>query len=216
MRFYCIQSLVVFALLIGGQETQPTTAQVEKKPQTNSSSKEQKKRKQTIALSKAEVIGFIREHHPELEELLITLEKSRPDRYNAAIRNLSRSIVRIQKLKDEESDKYNGALRQWKIKSRIHLAAVQLGVEESPQHREQLEKLIVQNVDHRKRQLELEAKRLRKRLANIEKQLNVIEQKRDQEIEKQMLAADELVNRVRASRPRKANPNKNARQKKDK
>lgn len=191
MKFLLIP-LVGLLLLIGNTSTahaQAGDAGAAKSPPPSASRKARnksraKERERIGPQRQQKLLGFVREHHPELENLLKTLQEKRPDKYRSAIRALNQSYERLLQLEGDPK-KYHAALRNWKLKSRIDLLAARIAIKDNPQQREKLKKLVAQHVDARANQLRAEKKRLEQRMAKIDQQLARVGQNREQEVERQ-------------------------------
>ncbi|MCH2182259.1 MAG: hypothetical protein MK108_09665 [Mariniblastus sp.] len=117
---------------------------------------------------RAALFVFVKDHHPELTRLLKSLEKSRPRQFEVAMRSLSNSYQRLETLQSQGKTKqYEAALEQWKLSSRIKLAAAQVAVKDTPPNRRKLETLIARQYDSRMEALVAEQGRLRERLERV-------------------------------------------------
>ncbi len=131
-----------------------------------------------------ELLTFVKEHHPELERLLQTLEKNRPEKYRMAMRGLSQSVDRIKAIENEPV-RYQAALRNWKLKSRIDLLAARIALKDDPELRAELRELISQSAEMRSKQLQMESRRARQRVRRIEQQLARLNDNREREVDRQ-------------------------------
>src|SRR5690606_37639476 len=74
----------------------------------------------------ADVLEFVREHHPELADLLKQLKDSRPKEYQKAVRDLSRVRERLFAMRKTDDHRYDLELAIWKAQTRIQLLAAKL------------------------------------------------------------------------------------------
>lgn len=142
-----------------------------------------------------ELLEFIREHHPELEKLLLTLERKRPPRFQSALRGIDATVTRLDALRDDP-ERYETALEDWKLKSRIELLAARIAIEDRPEWRDQLTVLIESRLQRRQEQLQTERERLEKRLERLNQQLAKIDDDEAAEVERQVTAT---IRRLRNS-----------------
>ena len=196
--FACLLTLPFFWQVEKTQDSKSEPRVQSSKPIKASGKKSQSKKGQSKkSLSQEAVVDFVREHHPALEGLLAELKKSSPARYRNAMKGLTRSVQRVMAHKSKDSEKYQHALNRWKMDSRINLLSIRMGVENRPELRDDIKLWIEKRVDQRKIQLEAEASRLRKRLAAVEAQIKIQDEKREQEIDRQLKSADDLARRFK-------------------
>ena len=129
------------------------------------------------------VRAFAATELPELDALLSRLEKS-PPQYQAAIRDLSRQYLRLQKLRErKQTRRYDEELQRWKLDARIQIAAARLAqtqrLDEPGEVNESAERALAAAITakssfeqeilrQRKRALEAELKSVRTRLERLE------------------------------------------------
>lgn len=151
--------------------------------------------KKQPALSEADesaAMAFAREHHPELAELLTQLNTSNRAEYERAIRELSQTSLRLQRVKTQTPDRYDAALAAWKLDSRIRLLAARGSMSEDPAVEAELKAALKDRVALRLRELNAERDRLTGRLSKIEEQIKSIETNPE-------AAAERDLQRVKAS-----------------
>lgn len=154
---------------------------------------------------KAELMGFVEEHHPQLRRLLNELEERHPDKHATALRSLYRKYERVQRF-ENDPDKYEAALMQWKLNSRIDLTAAQVSLKDSPELRDELKQLVLKRLDARHEQLVGELARARQRIERIESQLERLDTDREAEVERQINAAVKAVRNMGAKERKNAKP----------
>lgn len=146
--------------------------------------------KSTPGMTKAReaaALAFVREHHAELEELLIQLGESQPKQYEAAIRDLFRTSERLAAFHERDSDRYAMELTTWKLNSRVQLLSARLLM--TPADKQLREKLKQAMLDHaavRRELLTLERERVTKRLDKIEAQIKSIDQGAERMVDRQI------------------------------
>lgn len=128
---------------------------------------------------------FVRNHHPELESILKKLRDGQRRKYNEAMKGLDQSVAKLEKVEERSPNRYEAALENWKLESRIKVAAARLKLNESKAAREKLESLISSLFDSTLRRLKEDrtnmAERLKKmdqRIAEMESDRSIIIQRR--------------------------------------
>ena len=114
---------------------------------------------------------FVREHHPELAHLLDQLQKSRPEEFQNAIRQLVPQVQSIQRLRERAPARYSTQLAAWKLDSEIRLLIARWARNPDPQIESQIRELVHQRQQSRQTELESEQKRLEEQLHKVNEQL---------------------------------------------
>ncbi len=167
---------------------------------------------------KAALNQFVRQNHPQLMKLLKQLEKQDPGKYQIAMRGLLRDYERLESFRDNE-ERYKNGVRDWTLKSQIHLAAVKYAMNESPAQKKVLTALVNKQLNIRRDQLNAEAERLKKRMSRIDENLKRIDSNRAAEIDRLVDVATNSVKRALISKkddrskPNKAKPPNEAKKK---
>ena len=134
----------------------------------------------------AAVVEFLREHHPELAELLVPLRLNRPKDYQRAIRDLAKACERLSNIQEEDDEQYEAELQSWVVKSRIHLVVARLSMNDSGELRDELRKLLQEQMDVRLQLLRIERDRQAARLAKLDEQIRELANTRHAHVEKQL------------------------------
>lgn len=195
-------ALMVWIVAGGSLQAQERSVQDQK-----SSSEKSQASKQQLPISKArrnELMNFVHDNHPELKPLINSLRKKRPVQYNAAMRSLNKAVTRLNQLEIRQSEqRYNQALRDWRLQSRIQLLSAQLSIKDTPARRKQLEKLITRRIDNRISQLNAEIEKTQKRLDRLTGLVTETEVNRTADIHRQFQAAIRSAERIKLSRQKK-------------
>lgn len=167
---------LVAALLAARAETASAQAPpTGEKPgtQVNSGRQSQSKSPKTIsAEDQKSTLDFIAEHHPELYHLLEQLQKSRPDEFRSALRELVPQTQAIIRMRDRLPARYPTQLAAWKRDSQIRLLMARWSRSQDPQIETQVRELIAQRHKDRTAELQTEQQRLSEQLRKVEEQLN--------------------------------------------
>jgi hypothetical protein len=134
----------------------------------------------------ADVLEFVKEHHPELAELLSQLKDRRPKEYQKALRDLSRVRERLFAMQKNDNGRYELELSVWKAQTKIQLLAARLQMDDTPEMREQLRAALNEQADMRIELLKHERSVVQDRLGKIDEQIKRLDQERSAAIEKQM------------------------------
>lgn len=136
----------------------------------------------------AAAIAFAVEHHPELVPLLERLRTEAPAEFAAAVADLDRSRERLAKLLDRQPEKYEAALADWRISSRIRLALARFSTSPSATAEQELRQLIRLRAEGRLAPLRAERDRIAGRLEKIDAQLDAFDSDPDAAVAKEFEA----------------------------
>jgi hypothetical protein len=118
-------------------------------------------------------LTFVREHHPELAELLEQLKAMKPDQYQKAIAELAQTSRALANLKKNDVRRYRAALDVWKARSRAELLAAETvgtpGAEQEGRLRAAVENQLAAEIRQQRLDRELLKERLKKLDATIER-----------------------------------------------
>lgn len=123
----------------------------------------------------AAALKFAQLHHPELEKLLVHLEKSNPAEYKRAVRRLYQDSERLARTAERSPERHELELDAWKLDSRIRLLVARMSMSDNVELDGQLKSLLHERVQLRLQQLQSERERLQARLANIDESISQIE-----------------------------------------
>lgn len=168
-----------------GSDERPATkqaAQKKKRAKKNNGSQLTEKRRQVLE-------DFVGAHHPELESILKKLRDGQPRKYNEAMKGLDQSVAKLEKVREKSPNRYDRVLENWKLESRIKVAAAQLKLNESEAAREKLESLISDLFDSTMRRLQEDRANLVERLEKIDRRIAEMETDRATIIERRIKSA---------------------------
>jgi hypothetical protein len=139
----------------------------------------------------AAAMAFVKQHHPELVELLVYLKENRPAAYEQAALDLFRTSERLAQQKEINLDRYENDLALWKVESRIELLAarIKMAGPDSPEGEslvEQLKGLLEERHDLRAERLLHERQRITERVEKIDRQLETMAANREQAIQREL------------------------------
>ena len=140
-------------------------------PAKTKSEKTPKVPKTVSARDQQAAMEFVREHHPELAHLLEQLQKSRPDEFLTAIRQLVPQTQAIQRLRERAPARYPAQLEAWKRDSEIRLLIARWARSQDPQLETRIKELITQRQTTRQTELKAEQQRLEEQLLKVQEQL---------------------------------------------
>jgi len=125
---------------------------------------------------------FVTKHHPELATMLRQLEKEQASSFQKAILGINRSVSKVELVKRRNPKRHLEVLRQWKIDSRIKVAAAQMKLKDSQENREKLEGLITELIDFNIERLKQERQQTIERLVQLDERIAESESGRDEAI----------------------------------
>ncbi|QDU97343.1 hypothetical protein [Lignipirellula cremea] len=134
----------------------------------------------------AAALSFVREHHKQLADLLVALERTNQREYKRAIRDLSRHCERMAQVRERDPRLYALELESWKSRSRIQLLVARLRMDESPEFRQQLRDELEKLADQRLALLKHSQARLQERLNTVERQIEEHTRNRESLIDTQL------------------------------
>ena len=153
----------------------------------------------------AELLGFAKQHHPEILPLLDFLKTKRPKKFDKVINRLNRDVNKLEKVKQRSPEAYQAGLAAWVNQSQTQLYAAQFKVaadqETADKLREKIKLLVTENIDARIESLERERAKAQAKGDRLEK---VIEKQK---------AAREATIRKRVNGVTKRDPNMNKKNK---
>lgn len=159
----------------------------------------QVKKKSPDAEREEAAIVFVREHQPELLELLKRLKGTKEKDYQQAIRELSRDSQRIEALKEKDPKRFEQEVRAWQLDSRIRLLTAKLSLEDRPELQEDLKAALAERADLRLEQRKLDRERVAARLTKLDEEIAALVKNREDDLKKTF---DRLVRAAERARPK--------------
>lgn len=164
---------------------------------------------------------FAATHHPELGELLGRLESYDEPSFVEAIQELLRTMDRLEKLSEKNTERGRVELEDWKLTSRIRLLAARLAMAdalpvENPEAsssaiKQEIRKLLIERAELRKSSLTAERQRLQDRLEKVNRQLSELSERERQNIERELdrleANASQAKTRQKAAQKEKSSQN---------
>jgi hypothetical protein len=149
----------------------------------------------------AAAMAFVREHQPEVADLLERLKANRPVQYRRAAQQLFRSSEQVARWKDRDHERYDLELKAWKTTSRIQLlmarATMASDKAASDEFDASLRAALVEQQETRIALRKLERDRLAHRLAAADKDVARLTADRDAAVEKQLVSLHENLENSR-------------------
>ena len=154
----------------------------------------------SVASSDRDAWRLARQHLPELLPVLEYLREHEPERYERAMRELGRSVKRLEAQAKRGPVFHDNALRQWQVRGRIDLIRARLKVRPSETDRRRLQAEL-------RRQKEIEWERLQLDRAALVERESAIRQRLAQttqlaeRVRRQREELDRAIERLGAERP---------------
>ncbi len=151
------------------------------------------------------VFEFVKEHQPEMADLLTFLKKKKSKDYHEAMRESRKVRERLMSIKDRDPEMYTVELAVWKNSAQIRLLAAaasakgKLGEED----RAKLEELIKHENELNIQRLTLEKARLESRLQQLSQQLSRREEQADSVVTKSLKVWEARIQRSGAKSKKK-------------
>lgn len=150
------------------------------------------------------VTQFVKEHQPELADLLDFLKSKKPKDYNEAMRESRKVRERLLGIKDRDQELYEVELAIWKNSAQIRLLVASVSARSnklSNEDRDRLSQLVTRENELSIQRLKLEKVRLESRLNQMSQQLERREEQADSLISKSMKNWETRIER--AGKPKK-------------
>lgn len=149
----------------------------------NSSGPAEKKKTEITDADRAHVLQFAKENHPELAGLLEQLQKSRPDEFAKAVRELHLQVRALDRIRERSPARYEEQLNGWKRDSKIRLLMARWAKKNDPALEQEIRTLLTERRESRLVQLKSERERLNQLQRKIDEQLLDLEQPMQQQID---------------------------------
>lgn len=191
MKNFLYLKFGLVVVIFFGVGVESSTAQ---QKQSRSANVSEQRTPEETAQRQATLMEFVDEHHPDLKRLLRLLEERKPGQYRKAIRSLSRQFDRLQTVKKRDPNKYEIALRYWKVQSRVEVLSARVALNGPEKFEEKLKELIRQKQEIRIELQKYELAKLEQRVEKIRENLRKTQGTMDREVERQF---NSILNRSR-------------------
>ena len=131
-------------------------------------------------------MAFVKQHHPELIQILNTLKAGDPRGYQRAVRDLHRTSERLISIRERVPQRYDLELKIWKAKSRSALLATRYKMTKDDSIRKELRSVVDSQIDLQLELLKRDVARHQERLDKLNKQMRDLNKARKQLVEKQV------------------------------
>jgi hypothetical protein len=144
-------------------------------------------------------LAFVREHHPELAELVLQLKPMKPTEYQKAVRELAQVSRTLGDLKGRDPKRYEFGLNAWKARSRVQVLSARLAsaIAPNPDLESQLRHAIEEQVDQEILRMRYERAMAEERLKRVRENLERAETRHDQMIENRFRAQLKAAEKAR-------------------
>lgn len=157
----------------------------------------------------AAALTFVRQHHPELADLLTRLKDRRPQEYQKAIRDLFRVSERLALSNEQQPARYELELQEWKLASRIQLLAARMSMNGSPALEQELRGLLADQLEVHRQLVKFNYDRAATRAAALAAELEDIEARKAVLVDERYQQAMKSVG-VKKQSPRPSGSGKSA------
>ncbi len=148
----------------------------------------------------AAALSFVRQHHPELGDLLAQLKSGNKREYQRAINELFTTSERLALGQERDPLKYELDLRIWKIDSRIRLMAARMSMTEGDLLQGELKELLLEKMDVQLELQLLERQRVATRMEKLDASIERLKKQREAEAQKSL---SRLMQDIQKTRPAK-------------
>lgn len=172
---------IIFAVLLAAVVVRPATAQ------------EKPKKSAVTPAQETAAREFAQEHHPELAEILERLESSDRPSYEKAVRDIAATSERMSKLREADAERYELAVHNWTLDSRVRLLTARLTMSDDPELRGRLKELLHERQDGRLALLKLDRQRTTAKLEKLEAQIEELERDGDAAVDRDLARIERNV-----------------------
>lgn len=147
----------------------------------------------------AAALAFVREHHPELAELVLRLKPMKPVEYQRAIRELARVSKNLAAIAARNPRLYELSLSTWKARSRVELVTAKLASASgpSPQLESELRQAVEDQLENEIRQQTFERDQAAERVKKLSDNVGRLESRRTSLVESRYQASVKKAQRAR-------------------
>jgi hypothetical protein len=128
---------------------------------------------------------FATQHHPELARLLEQLEKSRPNEFVRAIRDLNKQLQQLEITREKNPTRYDAQLESWKLESQIRVLTARWSLSRDAELETQVRGLLKQRREAKMAQLKADKERLLEQQRKIDEQLTALSDPMDAQVDKE-------------------------------
>jgi len=200
-RCAVLGSILLLTSLAYGDDEPP--ARKEKPEAVQKSAKAEAKpakKKSADAEHEDAALLLVREHHPDLVELLKRLKGTKEKEYQQAIKELYRESERLEAARQRDPERYKLELRAWQLDSRMRLLTAKLSLEDRAELQEDLKAALGERADVRLAQKKLERERLTARVQKLDDEIANFASQRDADLKRNF---DRLLRTAEKARPKR-------------
>jgi hypothetical protein len=132
-----------------------------------------------------QTMDFIKSHHPELATLLDVLRTTDLAKYDAAIKDVSKVIKRLEAARKRDQKIYELEIESWKIQSKIDLLLAKGMAKDKSFNESDLKQLLENRVDNQMQRTNREIELIDQRRASLIESMNKLKTARQSQVEKQ-------------------------------
>jgi len=181
--------LQTFVAQASADEKKPETNKPEEKARVAESGKpeqvDKKSRSEKSEADRKAAMEFATQHHPELARLLEQLEKSRPNEFARAIRDLNQQLQQLERTREKNPTRYDAQLESWKIESQIRVLTARWSLSRDAELETQIRGLLKQRRETKMAQLKADKERLLEQQRKIDEQLTALSDPMDAQVDKE-------------------------------
>ena len=181
--------LQAFVAQTSADENKPETNKPEEKARVAEQGKpeqvDKKSRSEKSEADRKAAMEFATQHHPELARLLEQLEKSRPNEFARAIRDLNQQLQQLERTREKNPTRYDAQLEGWKIESQIRVLTARWSLSRDAELETQIRGLLKQRREAKMAQLKADKQRLLEQQRKIDEQLTALSDPMDSQVDKE-------------------------------
>ncbi len=184
--------LTVAAPLLQADEKSTATPEVKKETGADAKTDakvdvkfEKKSRPEMATGDREAAIKFAADNHPELARLLEQLQKSRPNEFARAAKELDQQRQLLERVREKNPARYSAQLESWKKDSQIRVLMARWSHSKDPTIEKHVRELLAQRHEARAVQLYADKKRLAEQQRKLDEQIAAAEEPAEAQIDKE-------------------------------
>lgn len=116
-------------------------------------------------------LAFAEQHHAELADLLRRLRDNAPAGFKRGVREVHRTVQRLERVREKQPVRYTRELNRWKTDSRIRLMTARWLMSQDPELEQQIKDLLRERQRIQLEQLQADRDRAALRLKQLDDQI---------------------------------------------
>ncbi len=149
------------------------------------SASDKKSRVEVSDADRERAMNFAAENHPELARLLEQLQKSRPQEFSRAMKELNQQIQTLERVREKNAARYPAQLESWKHDSQIRVLMARWTRSRDVEIENQIRELLKKRREAKLAQLKADKDRLAEQQRKLDDQMAALMQPIETQVDKE-------------------------------